>query len=64
MPEASEPSREEEFEWLRNPPESVRGKWVALLGNEMIDAAETLVELEGSLCSKDLPKPALVHYID
>ncbi len=63
-PEASEPSREEEFEWLRHPPESARGKWVALLGSEMIAAAEKLVELEESLRSKQLPKPALVHYID
>ncbi len=63
-PEASEPSRKEEFEWLRHPPESARGKWVALLGSEMIAAAEKLVELEESLRSKQLPKPALVHYID
>jgi len=63
-PEASEPPREEEFEWLRHPPASVRGKWVALFGSEMIDAAETLIDLERSLRVKKLAKSALVHYVD
>lgn len=63
-PQASEPDREKEREWLRDPPASARGKWVALLGKEMIDAADTLRELEESLSSRELPKPALVHYVD
>ncbi len=63
-PSASEPSRERELKWLRQPPESARGKWVALLGGELIGAPETLVELEESLRSIDLAKPALAHHID
>lgn len=52
----SEPSREAELEWLSRPPESVRGKWVALQGRELVDSAETLKELQESLAAKDLPR--------
>ncbi len=61
---ATEPNRREEMAWLRNPPESVRGKWVALVGSEMVAAADTLPKLAKSLRSKSLAKPALVHRVD
>lgn len=61
---ATEPSRREEMAWLRNPPSSARGKWVALIGSEMIASANTLPELAESVRSRDLPKPALVHRVD
>ena len=35
----------EEFEWLQDPPERYRGKWVALVGRDVVGAAETLKEL-------------------
>ncbi len=56
--------RAEELEWLRNPPESVRGKWVALVGNEVVAAADALAEVMESLKSMTLPKTPLVHRVD
>ncbi len=35
----------EEFEWLQDPPERYRGKWVALVGRDVVGAAKTLKEL-------------------
>lgn len=61
--EASERNRAEEFEWLRQPPESARGKWVALVGSDMVAAADTLVQLVESLRRQELSKTPLVHYI-
>ncbi len=61
---ASGQGRAEEFEWLRNPPESARGKWVALVGNEVVAAAEALAEVMESLKSMNLPKTPLVHRVD
>lgn len=58
-----EPSTTEEFDWLRHPPESARGKWVALVGSEMVASADSLAELTAALRSKQLPKPALVHHL-
>ena len=60
---ASGQGRAEEFEWLRNPPESARGKWVALVGSEMVASAETLAEVMKTLKSMNLPKSPLVHRI-
>ncbi|MCP4660463.1 MAG: hypothetical protein GY856_34105 [bacterium] len=45
------PSRREEFKWLRNPPACYRGKWVALVGREVVASAETLKEVLASLPS-------------
>lgn len=39
----------QEFEWLQNPPERYRGKWVALIGRRVVGAAETLKDLLESL---------------
>lgn len=58
------PSRGAEFAWLRNPPEAVRGKWVALVGGEMVGAADSLVELEASLRPRIFARTPLVHRID
>ncbi len=60
---ATEPNRREEMAWLRNPPDSVRGQWVALVGSEMVAKADTLPELAELLGSETLPKPALVHRV-
>lgn len=57
-------SRKEEFRWLRNPPASARGKWVALVGASMVGAADTLEELAMTLRSSRLAKPPLVHRVD
>ncbi len=60
----NEPSRSEELEWLKNAPASARGQWVALVGKEMVAAADTLAELVEVLGSLSLPKPPLVHQLD
>ncbi len=57
-------SREEEFRWLSNPPASARGKWVALLGSEVVGMSESLVELTEKIRPMNLPHSALVHYIE
>lgn len=54
----------EEDNWLKNPPESAYGKWVALIGSEMVGSAERLAELIEQLRSMNLPKSALVVRID
>ncbi len=53
----------EEAAWLRNPPESVRGRWVALIGSELVGVAKTLAELLEELRTKNLCKEPLVHRI-
>ncbi len=53
----------EETVWLRNPPESVRGRWVTLIGTELVGGAKTLAELLEELRSKDLPREPLIHRI-
>ena len=57
-------SREEELRWLKNPPESARGKCVALLGSEVIGMSESLAKLTEKVNSMNLPHSALVHYIE
>ncbi len=39
----------QEFEWLQDPPKRYRGKWVALVGRNVVGAAETLKELLASI---------------
>jgi len=62
-PMGAQPSRREEFAWLRNPPEWAHGKWVALVGSEAVAVAETLAEVLEILNSKTLPRQPLVHRI-
>lgn len=59
-----QPDRREEFDWLRDPPASARGKWVALVGAEVVAADESLAELERKLRSLELAKRPLVHRVD
>ncbi len=39
----------EEIEWLRDPPEEYRGKWVAVIGRKVVGSAESLKELVADL---------------
>ena len=65
VPARLEPkSRKEELRWLSNPPESARGKWVALLGSEVVGMSESLAELTERIRPMNLPHSALVHYIE
>ena len=38
-----------ELEWLRDPPGALRGKWVALIGRDVIGSADSLKELVANL---------------
>lgn len=58
-----EPTATAESEWLDNPPEQARGKWVALIGSELIAMADSMDELTGALKSKKLIQPPLVHHL-
>jgi len=59
-----EPPTDEEFEWLKNAPDAVRGKWVALSGSELLVADEELKSLMANLRTEYPDRRALVHYIE
>lgn len=59
-----QPSTREEFDWLKDPPEWARGKWVALVGAEAVATADTLDELMQALTSRDDPGAPLAVRID
>ncbi len=59
-----QPDRRQEFDWLRDPPEWARGKWIALVGAEVVAADESLAEVERKLRFLELDKQPLVHRVD
>ncbi len=59
-----QPDRRQEREWLRDPPVWARGKWIALVGAEVVAAEESLAEVEQKLSSLELDKQPLVHRVD
>lgn len=61
VPGKPEPSRRPEFEWLRDPPECYRGKWVALVGREVVASGDTLKEVLASLPSDLGRRPLAVQ---
>ncbi len=61
---AGDHSRKEEFAWLRNPPESARGRLVALIDGEMVASAQTMSELTAALKAMNLSKMPLVHRVE
>ena len=58
-----QPTTAAEIEWLNDPPEETRGKWVALVGSELVGLAETLADLVKQLEEKDLQQLPLVQQI-
>ena len=58
------PGMGEEIEWLNRPPDWARGKWVALIGREVVAASENLAQLAAEVQQMDLPREPLVHRID
>ncbi len=59
-----QPDRRQEREWLRHPPAWAHGKWIALVGGEVVAADESLAEVERKLSSLELGKQPLVHRVD
>lgn len=53
-----------EYQWLREHASAYRGRWVAILGNELVASAATLRELRNSLRSTPLPSVPLVHFVE
>jgi len=58
------PDRSADLKWLSNPPESVRGQWVALFGGDLVGASSSLSELVDDLRHRGLTGKALVHLAD
>ena len=59
-----QPSTDEEFEWLRHPPDWAHGKWVALVGSEAVAVGNTLKEVADAVRRQNLSQQPLVHRID
>ncbi|HEX9735241.1 MAG TPA: hypothetical protein VGG06_24995 [Thermoanaerobaculia bacterium] len=59
-----QPDRSREFEWLRHPPDWAHGKWVALAGDEVVAADESLAEVERIVRIRKLSTRPLVHRIE
>lgn len=55
--------RTQELAWLRRNTETYRGRWVALLGDELIVSAETFQEVQCAVQERELEGPPLLHYI-
>jgi|SRR6185295_11747475 len=56
--------RSAEFHWLKTKAELYRGKWVALLGDELIASAETLKDLLVRVNELAPARKPLVHRIE
>lgn len=52
-----QPTATAEFEWLDDPPEEARGKWIALVGSELVAMADCLDELMAALKTRNLQRP-------
>jgi len=51
----------DELEWLRDPPEEMRGKWVAVVGRQVVGLAESLKQLMAELPTDLEPTPLVVQ---
>ncbi len=58
-----QPTVAAESDWLDNPPQEARGKWVALIGSELVGMADSVEGLMKSLASKNLELIPLVHHV-
>ncbi len=52
-----------EIAWLDDPPEETRGKWVALIGGELVGIGDSAAELVETVTSKKLDQLPVVQYI-
>ena len=60
---SAEPSTDDEIAWLTDPPDSARGRWVALLGRQVVAMADSVRELKAALRSLDSKQKPLVHRV-
>ena len=52
-----------EIEWLREPPPEARGKWIALIGSQLVGMADSADELMSSLRSERFEQLPVVQYV-
>ncbi len=58
-----DPDRSAELRWLQEHGESYKGRWVALLGADLLAHAETLDELLSRLRERAPQASAFLHYV-
>jgi hypothetical protein len=58
-----EPDRSREFAWLREQAHAYRGKWVAVLGDQLVATADTLGDLLQQVQQARLTEHPLVHLL-
>ena len=56
--------RSGDYEWLRTHEREYRGRWVALVGGDVVASAGTLHDLQEQLRVMALPSPPLLHRVD
>jgi len=61
---ATAPDRTREFDWLRKHSAEYRGRWVALLGEELLSSGAQLEEVLSEVRSRNLDTKPLVHHIE
>jgi len=54
-------SLRDEYRWLKSPPDEYRGRWVALIGEEVVAVADTLAKLREVLPSNLERTPLVVQ---
>lgn len=59
----AQPTAAAEIEWLRDPPAEYRGRWVALVGGDVVGVADSAQELMRSLRSKNLTQVPVVQHL-
>ncbi len=58
-----QPTATAEIEWLRNPPAEARGKWVALIGSELVGMADSAEELRQALEARKFDQYPVVQHL-
>ena len=58
-----QPTATAEIEWLENPPEEARGKWVALIGRDLVAMADSPQELRTVLQDKKFDQYPVVQHL-
>lgn len=56
-------SRQQEVRWLREHGVAYKGKWVALVGNELVVSVDTIDQLRTALAAIKLPSAPLIHKV-
>jgi hypothetical protein len=55
--------RSAEFHWLKTKAPEYQGKWVALVGEDLVAATDTLKELLARLAELQLERRPLIHHL-